>query len=198
MARKNSKNERVFKGEELTKGWRGITDNKSKVWWFDTSEEYSKRYSLDRAGVPIYWDDGTYTVEDIRESTMEDTCTVVLTDKRERKALVIVHKKVPQVLIRGAVEKDIEWEEYTREGLWSVKKHCLAHTLEAVVINPKIKTLNSMGFVKSLVAKALEGKDLLKEGGNGSPDKENTKDQGNAEPGGSPEGVVPDDQRGGE
>ena len=125
--------ERIYQSKGLTEGWTGV--GSAKTWWFDTSEVYQKRYSLDLRGVPIYWDEESFSVAEIRECTGEDICALILSQNKKR-ALVMVHGKLEHVKVLGGVQKDVSWEDYSRQGLWAVKKHVPGYSLEAVVINP--------------------------------------------------------------
>ena len=151
--------EMVYQGQELSNGWTGI--GSYRKWWFDTSEQYSKIYSLDKKGIPIVWDDETYNVDEIKQCTKDDVCTIILSDKK-KKTLVLIHKDMDHVLIQGAMDKKISWQDYTQFGLWAVKKHCTGFDLEAVIFNPKIKTLEKFGIIKGIIKKIIETRDLTK------------------------------------
>ena len=151
--------ETVYQSEALSNGWAGI--GSQRTWWFDTTEQYSKIYTLDRQGIPIVWDDEVFDVEETRQCTKNDTCTIILKDKK-KKALVLIHKELDHVLIQGGVAKEIEWEDYNKEGLWAVKKHCTGYNLEAVIFNPKIKTLEKYGIVKTIIKKIINTRDLIR------------------------------------
>jgi hypothetical protein len=151
--------EMIYQSEALTNGWIGIGSHKN--WWFDTSEQYSKIYTLDRQGIPIVWDDETFSVEEIRQCTKDDICTIILSDKK-KKALVLIHKDLDNVQILGGVEKEIFWEDYKRQGLYAIKKNCDKYNLEAVIFNPKIKTLEKFKVVKAIIKKVIETRDLIK------------------------------------
>ena len=151
--------EMIYQSEALTNGWVGIGSDKS--WWFDTSEQYRKVYTLDKQGIPIVWDDQAFTTEEVRECTKDDTCTMILADKK-KKVLVLIHKDLDNVLIQGAVNKEVSWEDYTKLGLWAVKKNCPTFKLEAVIFNPNIKTLEKHKVVKAIIKKVIETRDLTK------------------------------------
>ena len=152
------KMEMVYKSEALKNGWAGIGSH--KTWWFDTAEQYSKIYSLDRQGIPIVWDDEVFNVEETRQCTGENTCTIILVDKK-KKALVLIHKDLDNVQILGGVNKEVSWEDYNKYGLWAVKKHCTGYELEAVIFNPNIKTLeNKFKVVKAIIKKVIETRNL--------------------------------------
>ena len=75
--------------------------------------------------------------------------------------MIVVHKDLDHVMIYGSVEKKITWDEYNREGLWTVKKHCNEFDLEAVVFNPNLKTLEKHGITKTIIKKVIKAKDLI-------------------------------------
>ena len=168
-----NKVERIYQSEALINGWEGIGSH--RTWWFETEEEYLKRYTLDRQGIPIVWDDEVFDVEETRECTGDDTCTIILASEK-KKALVLINKDLDHVLIQGSVKKEIDWEDYNREGLWAVKKHCTGYALEAVIINPKIKTLEKFKVVKSIIKKVIEARDFIQGGDHESAGEENKKD----------------------
>jgi hypothetical protein len=123
------------------------------------------------------WDDegAEFTVEETRQCTGEDTCTVILSHNKKR-ALVMVSGKLEHVKVLGGVQKDVSWEDYTREGLWTVKKHMPDYALQAVIINPNIKTLEKFKVVKAIIKKVVDARDYI-QGGNHEPDsEENTED----------------------
>jgi len=165
--------EMIYQSESLANGWAGIGSN--RTWWFDTSEDYGKLYTLDRQGIPIGWCDGVYQVEETRQCTRDNTCTIILTNKKQ-KALVLIHRDLEHVLILGGVDKKVEWEDYNRMGLWAVKKHLTEYDLEAVIINPKIKTLEKFKVVKAIIKKVLETRDLMKGDDHEPAQKEDTAD----------------------
>jgi hypothetical protein len=165
--------ERIYQSKALTEGWANI--GAGKTWWFDTSEVYQKRYSLDLLGIPIYWDDESFTSVEIQACTMDDICTIILSQNKKR-ALVMVSSKLEHVKVLGGVQKDVGWEDYTREGLWAVKKHMSDYALQAVIINPNIKTLEKFKVVKAIIKKVVDARDYI-QGGNHEPgSEENPKD----------------------
>ena len=88
----------------------------------------------------------------------------------------MVNSKLENVKVLGGVQKDVSWEDYSREGLWAVKKHISAFALEAVIINPNIKTLEKFKVVKAIIKKVVEARDYI-QGGNHEPgSEENPKD----------------------
>lgn len=166
--------EKIYQSESLINGWSAI--GPSRTWWFDTSEVYPKQYTLDYQGVPICWDDDVFQVEETRVCTGDDTCTIMLADKENKKVMVMIHKDQPNVLIKGAVVKEVTWADYNREGLWAIKKHCPGYRLDAVIINPKMKTLQKYNILKNLV------KEVVKDKGKGEVNepaaKKDAKNQG--------------------
>lgn len=165
--------EMIYQSEALINGWLGIGSD--RTWWFDTTEEYGRPYTLDRQGIPIGWCDGMYQVEETRQCTKDNTCTIVLSHKKQ-KALVLIHRELDHVLILGSVDKKIEWDEYNRLGLWAIKKHLTEYTLDAVIINPKIKTLEKFKVVKAIIKKVLETRDLMKGKDHEPASKKDTED----------------------
>jgi len=79
-----SNKERIYKSAALTEGWDNIGTERHKTWWFTTTESYAKRYSLDKNGVPIYYDEESFTVPEVRECTGDDTCTIVLSLNKKK------------------------------------------------------------------------------------------------------------------
>lgn len=176
------KTEKMFTGEELAKGWESVGEY--RPWWFDTSARYPKVYTMDGKGAPIVWDDEgvEYQVVVTRECTGDDTCAIVLSNKKKR-VLIMVHRDLPHVMMHGSVEKKIEWQEYNDKGLWAAKKHCPDYRIEAAVINPKVKTLEKLGVVKTIIKKVMEDK-INQKGGDDEPASgKDSKDQGAIEKG---------------
>jgi len=169
--------EKVFKSQAVIDGWASI--DQYRTWWFDTSVTYPKIYSLDNEGIPICWDDETFPVEETRKATVDDTCTVILTNKN-KKALIVIHKDLDHVMIQGSVTKEVTWENYNREGLWAAKKHCTGYTLDAVIINPKVKTLEKHKVVKAVIKKVIETANIMKGKDSGSAKKEDRENQGDS------------------
>lgn len=166
--------EKIYWSDALMNGWTAI--GPGRTWWFDTSEVYPAQYSLDRQGVPICWDDDVFKVEETRECTGDDTCTIILAADKDKKAVVMIHKDQPNVLIKGSVVREVTWADYNREGLWAVKKHCSGYKLEAVIINPKMKTLQKYKILKSLVQEIV--RDTGKGDVNEPAAKKDAKNQG--------------------
>ena len=151
--------ERVFGSEALVKGWKSIGPH--RTWWFDLSQVYHKQYSLDGKGTPIYWDDEVFETQVTRDATVDDTCTAVLSSKN-KKAIIIINRHMDHVEIQGSVFHEVSWEDYNRLGLWAVKKHCPGYQLEAVIINPTMKTLKKYKVVKAIINKVVEMENLIK------------------------------------
>jgi len=166
--------EKVYQSDALTEGWRGI--NKEQTWWFDTSDEYPKSYSLDEQGVPIYWDDDTFDVEETRQCTGLDTCLIILSHNN-KKALVMINKSLDHVLIQGSVKERITWDDYNRRGLWAVKQHITEYSMKAVIINPKIKTLEKFKVVRKMIDEVIKARNAKKGGDHGVVEKQDTEDQ---------------------
>ena len=156
--------ERIYQSKALSEGWGKIEI--VRPWWFDTSTKYPNVYSLDGQGAPIVWDDEgvEFTVEETRQCTGDDICTIILAQNKKR-ALVMVNSKLENVKVLGGVENDVRWEDYTREGLWAVKKHMSDYALQAVIINPNIKTLEKFKVIKAIIKKVVEARDYI-QGGN--------------------------------
>ena len=167
--------ERIYQSKALTEAWGKIEIG--RPWWFDTSTKYPDVYTLDGKGVPVVWDDEAveFTVAETRQCTGDDTGTIILAHNKKR-VLVMVSGKLEHVKVLGGVQKDVSWEDYTREGLWAVKKHMPDYALQAVIINPNIKTLEKFKVVKAIIKKVVEARDYI-QGGNHEPAKEkNPKD----------------------
>lgn len=168
--------ERIFKSTSLREGWEEIST--VVPWWFDTEgegNEYVKQDTLGGGGVPIVWDDSTWTIEDIKACTGNNVCSAILA-KNKKKILILVHRDLPNIIIHGNATKEVPWDAYTKEGLWSIKKHFPEYDLQTVIVNPKVKTLEKFGVLKSIIKKTIETMDLLKGEGNGSTGKESPKD----------------------
>ena len=167
--------ERIYQSKSLSEAWGKIEI--VRPWWFDTSTKYPDVYTLDGKGAPIVWDDEgvEFSVTETRQCTGDDTGTIILAHNKKR-ALVMVSGKLEHVKVLGGVQKDVSWEDYTREGLWAVKKHMSDYVLQAVIINPNIKTLEKFKVVKAIIKKVVEARDYI-QGGNHEPAIEkNTKD----------------------
>ena len=167
--------ERVFQSDALTSAWRGI--GPARTWWFDTSTNYGKPYSLDGQGIPIWWDDDVFPVEETRQCTGDDTCTVILS-KAKKRVLIVINKALDHVIVQGSVEKMVTWDDYNRQGLWAAKQHCTDYAMTAVVINPLIKTLEKFKVLKSTIKKVIAARDLMKGADNEPAEKADTADQG--------------------
>ena len=180
--------EKVYQSPALTQGWENLKDG--ELYMFDTINDYAKKYHLDKKNAPIGYDDPPYTVEDVKECCGDDACTAILTNKKE-KVLVIVKADLPCVLAEGKEQTRIEWESYAKEGMMAIKRLFTGYALEAVVINPKVKTLEDLGVLKAIIQRVMAGKDLMKGGDDAPAQKPNRKDKGSpkgkaAEPGGNP------------
>jgi hypothetical protein len=151
--------EMIYQSQELSNGWAGIGSH--RTWWFDTATQYSKIYTLDRQGIPIVWDDEVFGVDETRQCTGNNTCTIILKDKK-KKVLVLIHKDLDHVLIQGAVDKKISWQDYNQFGLWAIKKHLTGFDLEAVIFNPNIKTLEKFKVVKAIIKKIIETRNIIR------------------------------------
>lgn len=168
------KMEMIYNSEALISGWLGIGPN--RTWWFDTSQDYGKIYSLDRQGIPIVWDDDAFDVTETKECTGEYTCTIILANKK-KKVLVLVHRDLDHVLILGSINKQITWEDYNGRGLWAVKQHLTGYDLEAVIFDPKIKTLEKLKVVKGIIKKVIATRDIMKGKDNEPAQTEDTAHQ---------------------
>jgi hypothetical protein len=180
--------EKVYQGPALTQGWDSLKDG--DLYWFDTVNDYAKKHHLDKKTAPIGWDEEAYTVDDAKDCCGDDGCTAILANKKE-KVLVIVKADLPYVLIEGKTGIRIGWEAYAKDGVMAIKRLLKGYSLEAVVINPKVKTLEALGVLKAIIQRIMAGKDLMK-GATDEPAKEsNRKNQTSPkgkgpEPGGGP------------
>ncbi|SHL37086.1 hypothetical protein SAMN02745216_05086 [Desulfatibacillum alkenivorans DSM 16219] len=172
--------ERIFQSEALTNGWANITNDGVKTYWFDTDQVFPKIYSLDKAGIPAYWDDVPYSEEIIKECTHDDVCCLILSSGKT-KVLVVVHASLPHVAMHGRATKEIPWAEYTTEGFWSIKKHIGPYQLDAAVINPTMETLEKLGVLKSIIQKFVKDAKLIEGGADESPADADGTDQDGAE-----------------
>ena len=185
--------EKVYQSPALTAGWENLTDGDFYI--FDTVNDYAKKYHLDKKNAPIGWDEEAYTVDEAKECFEDDACTAILTNKKE-KVLVIVKADLPWVLAEGKAQVRISWETYAKDGVMAIKKLFKGYALEAVVINPKVKTLEGLGVLKEIIQRVMAGKDLTK-GADDAPVKAaNRKNQGSPkgkgpEPGGNPPDTHP-------
>jgi hypothetical protein len=178
-----SNTEKVYQSPALTQGWENLKDGDFYI--FDTVNDYSKKYHLDKKNAPIGWDEEAYTVDEAKECFEDDACTAILTNKKE-KVLVIVKADLPWVVAEGKGQTRIGWESYAKDGVMAIKKLFKGYALEAVVINPKVKTLEGLGVLKAIIQRVMAGKDLMK-GADDVPVKEaNRKNQG------SPKGKGPE------
>jgi len=182
--------EKVYQSPALTQGWENLKDGDFYI--FDTVNDYSKKYHLDKKNAPIGWDEEAYTVDEAKECFEDDACTAILTNKKE-KVLVIVKADLPCVLAEGKGQTRIGWESYATDGVMAIKKLFKGYVLEAVVINPKVKTLEGLGVLKAIIQRVMAGKDLTK-GADDAPVKEaNRKNQGSPKGKGPKPGSKPPD-----
>ena len=112
----------------------------------------------------LCWDDEQFTVQEIKEGTAEDTCVAVLNNDHEERLMLLVNAEMPALLVQGKDCHEVSWADYTKEGLYAVKKTFPHTRLEAVIINPKIMTLKSFGVVKHIIKGIVEETDFFKEG----------------------------------
>jgi hypothetical protein len=187
--------EEVYQSPALTQGWEGLKER--NLYWFDTENDYPRKHHLDRKNAPIGWDEAPYSVEEAWECIGDDTCTAILASGKE-KVLVVVKQDLPAVLIQGKDQKEVKWEDYAREGVMAIKGLYPNYSLEAVVINPKIKTLEDLGVLKSIIKRVTEGKDWLKGGENEPARKKARNDQGSSSGEGPGPGGLPSDPDPGE
>ena len=185
--------EKVYQSPALTQGWENLEDG--DFYLFDTINDYSKKYHLDKKNTPIGWDEEAYTVDEAKECFEDDACTAILTNKKE-KVLVIVKADLPYILAEGKAQVRIGWESYANDGVMAIKRLFKGYALEAVVINPKVKTLEGLGVLKAIIHRVMAGKDLTKGADDAPAKKSNRKNQGSAkgkgpEPGGNPPDTHP-------
>jgi hypothetical protein len=137
--------EKVYKSPALTQGWENL--KAGNLYWFDTVNDYAKKHHLDKKTAPIGWDEEALTVEEAKECCEDDACTAILANKKD-KVLVIVKADLPYVLAEGKAQVRIDWEAYAKDGVMAIKRLFKGYALEAVVINPKVKTLEGLGVLK--------------------------------------------------
>ncbi|MFA4901847.1 MAG: hypothetical protein WC600_03790 [Desulfobaccales bacterium] len=166
--------EKVYQSPALTQGWETLQDG--ELYLFDTVNTYAKKYHIDKKNTPIGWDEDPYTVEEAKECFGDDACTVILANKKD-KVLVIVKADLPYVLAEGKGQTRIGWEAYAKDGVMAIKRLFKGYALEAVVINPKVKTLEGLGVLKAIIQRVMAGKDLMKGADNAPAQKPNRKDQ---------------------
>jgi len=167
--------EMIFQRHVLTKAWDEIEEK--DPCFFDTVNTYPKKYHIDgMKDGPIGWEDDPCTVEDVKEMIEDETCSAILSNKKD-KLLVVVQKTLPAVLVQGKTKQKIPWEDYAKYGVWAIKRNYPDYKLDAVVINPKIKTLEELGVLKSMIKQVLAEKDLVEGGKNEPARKPNRKDQ---------------------
>ena len=138
--------ETIFNRPVLTKAWDEI--NLKEPCFFDTVNTYAKKDHIDgMKDGPIGWEDEAMTIEDCWDCIEDDVCTVILSQGKD-KALVVLERTLPKILIHGKTRIEIDWAEYAQEGCWSIREKLEGYRLEAIVINPKVKTLESFGSLE--------------------------------------------------
>jgi hypothetical protein len=173
--------EMIFQRPALTQAWANLKEG--DLYVFDVVSDYPKKYHLDKSkDGPIGQDDPpvVYEVEDILYCIGNDTVTAIL-GKGKDKVLVVLSKDLPYLLIQGKDQIKVPLEKHGKEGVYGIKKLFPDYQLEAVVVNPKIKTLEELGVLKSMVKQALADKDLVEGGKNEPARKPNRKNQGGPE-----------------
>jgi hypothetical protein len=180
--------EKVYQSPALTQGWENL--KAGNLYWFDTVNDYAKKHHLDKKTAPIGWDEEALTVEEAKECCEDDACTAILANKKD-KVLVIVKADLPYVLAEGKAQVRIGWEAYAKDGVMAIKRLFKGYALEAVVINPKVKTLEGLGVLKATIQRIMAGKDLMKGATDDPAGKPNRKNQSSPkgkgpEPGGDP------------
>lgn len=168
--------EMIFQRPALTEGWANLKEG--DLFYFDTvSGNYPKKQHLDNSkDGPIGSDSDPYEVEDVLYCIGDDTIAAIL-GKGKDKLLVVLTKALPFLLIQGKDQKKIPLEQHGKEGVYGIKKLFPDYQLEAVVINPKIQTLEKLGVLKSIINQAVKAQDFLKGEENGSAGKKNRKNQ---------------------
>jgi hypothetical protein len=154
----------IFQRPALTQGWENLKPG--ELYFFDTVNKYAKKYHLDLSkDGPIGRDEPSivYEVEDILGCIGDDTIATILT-RGPDKLLVLLTKELPYLLIQGKDQKRISLEDHGKEGIYGIKKLYPDYQLEAVVINPRMKTLEKLGVLKSIIKQAVKAKDFLKGG----------------------------------
>jgi hypothetical protein len=188
--------EKVYQSPALTQGWEDLLKD-GELYMFDTVNSYAKKYHLDKKNAPIGWDEPPYTVDEIKECCGDDACTAILANKKD-KVLVIVKADLPYVLAEWKAETRIGWETYAKDGLMAIKRLFKGYTLEAVVINPKVKTLEGLGVLKAIIQRVMAGKDLMKGATDEPVDQPHRKNQGSLKGKGPEPGSDPADSHVGE
>jgi hypothetical protein len=190
--------EKVYQSPALTQGWENLENlEKGELYLFDTVNDYAKKYHLDKKTAPIGWDEEAYTVEEAKECVGDDACTMVLANKKE-KVLVIVKADLPWVVGEGQGQTRIGWESYAQGGVLAIKRLFKGYALEAVVINPKVKTLENLGVLSAIIQRVMAGKDWLKGAEDEPPKKPSRKNQGSPEGKGAGTGGDPPDSHPGQ
>ena len=83
--------------------------------------------------------------------------------------MLLVLSDMPAVLVQGRNCHPVTWEDYSMEGLYAIKKILPNTRLEAVIINPKIQTLEAFGVVRPIIEGIVEGTDFFNEGATDEP-----------------------------
>jgi len=187
--------EKVYQSPALTEGWETLKDG--ALYWFDTENDYAKKHHLDKKNSPIGWDEEALTVEEAKECCGDDACTAILANKKE-KVLVIVKADLPYIVAEGKVQVRVGWESYAKDGVMAIKRLFKGYALEAVVINPKVKTLEGLGVLKAIIHRVMAGKDLTKGADDALAEKPNRKNQGSPKGKGPESGSNPPDSHPGE
>jgi len=167
--------EMIFQRPALTQAWANLKEG--ELYFFDTVTDYGKKYHLDKTkDGPIGIDTDPYEVEDIFDCIGDDTVTAIL-GKGKDKVLTVLSKELPYLLIQGKNQIKIPLEDHGKEGVYGIKRLFPDYQLDAVVINPKIKTLEELGVLKSMIKQVLAEKDLVEGGKHEPARKPNRKDQ---------------------
>lgn len=147
--------EKFYDGKDLKKAWDKVDD--AQRWWFDLMDAYSPEQTLDGSGIPIITDEGEFSADDIRESTGDNICVVVL-GRGPEKVMALINRDLPCLFIVEAASKTITWADYAKEGLRVFQKGYPNHILEGVVVNPKISTLEQLGILSPIIGPVVSRK----------------------------------------
>jgi hypothetical protein len=175
--------EKIYQNPALTQGWEDLKNG--DLYWFDTVNDYPKKHHLDKKTAPIGSDEEAYTAEEAKECCGDDACTAILATKKD-KVLVIVKADLPYVLAEGKAQVRIGWEAYGKDGVLAIKRQFKGYALEAVVINPKVKTLEGLGVLKATLQRIMAEKVLMKGATDDPAGQPNRKNQS------SPKGKRPE------
>ena len=187
--------EKVYQSPALTTGWENLEDG--DFYLFDTVNDYAKKYHLDKKNAPIGWDEDAYTVDEAKECFEDDACTAILSNKKE-KVLLIVKADLPYIMAEGKAQVRVGWEAYAKDGIMAIKRLFKGYALEAVVINPKVKTLEGLGVIKPIIQRVMAGKDLVKGAEDAPAEKPNRKDKSSPKGKGPEPSINPPDSHPGE